>query len=87
MVLACQRAEATIIGAAERAQCAGRLSFRTDNYDSIKLLHADAPPELAAEHSSAPAGVALLSWPGREISRVRGPWLGDYSAFARAVAV
>lgn len=85
VVIAAQRAEATIVGGAERAQCAGRLSFRVDGLDSIKLLHADAD-DLAAGHTSAPPGIALATWPGRRLSRVRGPYLGDYSTYAAAIA-
>jgi hypothetical protein len=41
VVIAAQRTEASIVGSAERAQCAGRLSFRVDSKDSINLLHPD----------------------------------------------
>jgi hypothetical protein len=84
VVLAAQRAEASIVGAAERAQCAGRLSFRVDSADSIKLLHPDAD-DYAAGHTSSPPGIALLSWPGRPLSRVRAPYI-DYAGFCAAVA-
>jgi hypothetical protein len=84
VVIAAQRAEATIVGAAERAQCAGRLSFRVDSADSVKLLHNDAE-EYAAEHASTSPGIALCTWPGAGLRRLRGPWLGDYSTFAQVI--
>ncbi|QJY46945.1 FtsK/SpoIIIE domain-containing protein [Pseudonocardia broussonetiae] len=84
MVIAAQRAEASIVGAAERAQCGGRLSFRVDSADSVKLLHSDAEL-LAGGHTSARPGIALCSWPGRPLTRIRGPYLGGYGAYAAAV--
>ncbi|GEL22768.1 hypothetical protein PSU4_17220 [Pseudonocardia sulfidoxydans NBRC 16205] len=84
VILAAQRAEATIVGAAERAQCAGRLSFRVDSRDSLGLLHSDAET-FAVEHVSAPPGIALCTWPGRPLARVRGPFLGGYAEYAAVV--
>ena len=85
VVLIAQRAEATIVGAAERAQCAGRLSFRVDSADSVKLLHPDGDT-VAAEHTAAPPGIALCSWPGRPLTRLRAPYIGGYGEFVAAVA-
>lgn len=85
VVVVAQRAEAGILGGAERAQLAGRLSFRTDNVDSVRLLHPDVPDDLAVEHGQGPPGVALMSWPGRSLTRVRAPWVGSYRAFVQAV--
>jgi S-DNA-T family DNA segregation ATPase FtsK/SpoIIIE len=85
LVIAAQRAEASIVGAAERAQCAGRLSFRVDSKDSIALLHPDAV-DYAADHTSSPPGIALCSWPGRPLTRLRGPYIGSYGDFVRAVS-
>lgn len=86
LVLVAQRAEASIIGGAERANAAGRLSFSVDNADSVRLLHPDAPPLLVAEHITAAPGVALLTWPGRPLRRVRGPWIGGYAAYVDRVS-
>ncbi|MCX6463785.1 MAG: FtsK/SpoIIIE domain-containing protein [Pseudonocardiales bacterium] len=84
VVLVAQRAEATIVGGAERAQCEGRLSFRTDTVESLRLLHPDAD-DLAAEHAAAPPGVALVSWPGRPLARLRAPHVPSYAEYAAAV--
>ena len=84
IVLLTQRAEAAVIGAAERAQCAGRISFRVDGLDSIKLLHPDADA-YATAHVGAPPGVALVSWPGRPLTRLRAPGVRSYSDYARSV--
>ncbi len=84
VLLVAQRAEANIVGAAERAQCEGRLSFRTDTAEAVRLLHPDGD-DLAAEHATAPPGVALLSWPGRPVGRLRAPHMPSYAAFAAAV--
>lgn len=84
LILAPQRAEASIVGAFERAQCGGRLSFRVDSIDSIKLLHPSDADDYAAGHTSAPPGIALLSWPGRPLTRIRAPFV-DYAGFCAAV--
>ncbi|GAA2546407.1 FtsK/SpoIIIE domain-containing protein [Pseudonocardia hydrocarbonoxydans] len=84
VVLVAQRAEATIVGGAERAQCEGRLSFRVDTAESLRLLHPDAD-DLAVDHATAPAGVALVSWPGRPTFRLRAPHVASYGAYAAAV--
>lgn len=83
LILAAQRAEATIVGAAERAQCGGRLSFRVDSTETVKLLHSDADDYIVG-HTSAPPGIALMSWPGRPLARIRAPYV-DYATFCATV--
>jgi S-DNA-T family DNA segregation ATPase FtsK/SpoIIIE len=80
-----QRPEANIIGGAERAQLGLRLSFRLDGPESVKLLHPEADPAVAAEHSTALPGVALLSTAGHPLQRIRAPFV-PYSEFARRTA-
>lgn len=84
VVLAAQRAEASILGAAERAQCSVRLSFRSDNRQAVELLHPDVDPALADEHTRAVPGVALLSVPGWPVRRLRAPHV-TYREYAAAV--
>jgi S-DNA-T family DNA segregation ATPase FtsK/SpoIIIE len=84
VVIAAQRAEASIVGAAERAQCGGRLSFRVDSADTVKLLHSDAE-DYTAGHTSAEPGIALCTWPGRPLTRMRGPMIGGYGDYVAAV--
>jgi hypothetical protein len=84
VVLVAQRAEASTIGAGERAQAQGRLTFRVDNLEAVKLLHPDAD-DLAVDHTTAPPGIALVSWPGRRVGRLRAPHMPSYGAFAAAV--
>ncbi|WP_300016879.1 FtsK/SpoIIIE domain-containing protein [Pseudonocardia sp.] len=84
VVLVAQRAEATIVGGAERAQCEGRLSFRVDNAESLRLLHPDSD-DLAADHATAPAGIALVGWPGRPTFRLRAPYVASYGEYVAAV--
>lgn len=80
VMLIAQRAEAAVVGAFERSQCSLRISFRVDNRASVELLHPGADPETADAHTTAPAGVALVSTPGRPLLRVRGPLLGGDTA-------
>ncbi|WP_445942388.1 FtsK/SpoIIIE domain-containing protein [Pseudonocardia sp. T1-2H] len=79
-----QRPEANLIGGAERAQLGLRLSFRSDSVESVRLLHSDADPAMAAGHSTALPGVALMSAVGRGLTRVRAPWL-PYADYVRRV--
>jgi hypothetical protein len=39
----------------------GKLSFRVDNLDSIKLLHPDTGPDVTARHITAECGIALAA--------------------------
>jgi hypothetical protein len=85
VVILAQRAEASVVGAFERAMCSLRISFRTDNRASVELLHPGAEPALADVHTRALPGVALVSRPGAELTRMRGPYLGGYPEFAAVV--
>jgi hypothetical protein len=81
-----QRAEAAVVGAFERAMCSLRISFRTDNRASVELLHPGADPVIADAHTTAEPGIALVSMPGRPLTRIRAPFLGGYPEYAAAVA-
>jgi S-DNA-T family DNA segregation ATPase FtsK/SpoIIIE len=85
VVILAQRAEAAVLGAFERAMCSLRLSFRCDNRASVELLHAGSDPAIADAHTSALPGIALLSMPGRPLTRFRAPYIGGYREYAAAV--
>jgi hypothetical protein len=85
VIILVQRAEAAVIGAFERAMCSVRISFRTDNRASVELLHPGAPPDVADAHSTAAPGVALISEPGRPLTRMRAPFMGGYAEYVAAV--
>jgi len=85
VVILVQRAEANVVGAFERSNCALRISFGVDSPESVRLLHPAAPdPD---DHVSAPPGVALLSAPGVPLVRFRAGLVGDYAAYCRRVQV
>ncbi|BBG04590.1 MULTISPECIES: hypothetical protein [Pseudonocardia] len=86
VVILAQRAEASVVGAFERAMCSLRISFRCDNRASVELLHPGAPPALADAHTAALPGIALVSRPGHPVARIRAPYIGGYPEFAAAVA-
>lgn len=71
VIVLVQRAEAAVIGSFERAMCSLRISFRTDNRASVELLHPGADPQMAAAHTIAEPGIALMTAPGRELTRIR----------------
>ena len=76
-----QRAEADVIGAFERDQCDTRLSFGCSDANTLKMLHADITNDTAALHATSPKGVALAQMPGRELTRIRAPWIGGYGTY------
>lgn len=84
-ILATQRAEAALVGGYERGQASHVISFRVDSVGTLRLLHPDATPEQAGEHAAAPAGVGLLTAPGRPLTRFRAP-LVSYAEYWAAVA-
>ena len=84
VILVAQRAEASIIGGFERGQCATRLSFAVDNLDAVRLLHPDATAEIAGRHATERPGIALLSGPGRALTRMRAPYIA-YAEYVRRV--
>lgn len=86
VVTLAQRAEAEAMGGGyARDQYALRLSFRVPG-DSLEMLHGAAVRDLAQQHATAPPGVAVLSVPGRELVRVRVPYLGDYAEYCDRIA-
>jgi hypothetical protein len=80
-----QRAEAAVIGAFERAQCATKISFGVDSMESIKLLHPAAELSECKIHLAALPGVALLSAPGIPLMRFRAEYIGTCSDYCGAV--
>lgn len=84
VMLIVQRADAAIIGAYERGQASHRISFRVDTRAAVDMLHPGVEAEIADEHATAPAGVALLTAPGRPLLRFRAPHL-DYAAYCQRV--
>lgn len=80
------RAETDFIGAFERDQCETRLSFGCSDANTLKLLHPDITNDTAALHTTSPKGVALAQLPGRDLVRLRTPWIGGYGAYCDHVA-
>lgn len=76
-----QRAETDVIGAFERDQCDTRLSFGCSDANTLKMLHENITNDTAALHASSPKGVALAQFPGRDLTRIRTPWIGGYGTY------
>lgn len=81
-----QRAETDFIGAFERDQCETRLSFGCSDANTLKLLHDGVTNDTAALHATSPKGVALAQLPGRDLVRLRTPFIGDYGVYCDHVA-
>lgn len=85
VIILVQRAEAAVIDAFARAMCSWRVSFRCDNAASVELLHPGADKAVAELHTTALPGIALVSMPGRQLTRMRAPYLGGYAEYVTAV--
>ena len=86
VVLVAQRADAEIVGGAERGQCGARVTFAVDTPAAVRMLHPAADDALAVEALRSPPGVALADLPGRDTARVRVPWIGGYAPFVARVS-
>ncbi|MGH3925825.1 MAG: hypothetical protein ACRDTT_23685, partial [Pseudonocardiaceae bacterium] len=83
LIMLPQRAEANELGGGLlRAQFAYRLTLPVDNVESVRLLHPTVATAVADEHvTRATPGVALYHAPGRELGRLRTPWIADYATY------
>jgi len=82
-----QRAEASEVGGGLlRGQFAYRITLPVDNVDAVRLLHPSATiPEAEAHVRAGVPGIALVDAPGRELGRLRTPWMPDYGAYWDAI--
>ena len=81
-----QRADAAVVGGFARGQASLRLSLRVDSPEAILMLHPGGR-SLAVAHASAPPGHALLTMPGRPLSRIKAAALkGGYAGYVDSIA-
>ncbi|MDQ4104277.1 MAG: FtsK/SpoIIIE domain-containing protein [Actinomycetota bacterium] len=87
LVMLPQRAEANELGGGLlRGQFAYRLTLPVDNVEAVRLLHPTVPAPLAEAHvTRGQPGVALYHKPGRDLGRLRTPWMPDYGAYWDAI--
>jgi S-DNA-T family DNA segregation ATPase FtsK/SpoIIIE len=86
VLMLAQRFEANAVGGGyARDQFAVRLSFRVPA-ESLAMLHGDDARALGAEHANAAPGVAYLSAPGHDCTRLRAPYVGGYGAYCDRIA-
>lgn len=85
LVLIAQRADASFMGGYERGQFACRISFAQADPEALEMLHPDTR-DLAQEHGAAPKGVAFITAPGRQLTRMRAPYLDDYGEYCDRIA-
>lgn len=79
-----QRADANIIGGAERSNLGTCLSLRVTNADAVRMLHADATPETVEQIRAFPPGYAYLERAGAAAEIVRFD-MADYQAYRQHV--
>ena len=81
-----QRAEAEAVGGGyARDQYALAISFRVPS-ESLVMAHGEDAREHGARHRFAEPGIALISAPGRPLTRMRAPYVGEYPEYCRRVA-
>ncbi|MCD2193150.1 hypothetical protein LQ327_07085 [Actinomycetospora endophytica] len=86
VLMLAQRFEANAVGGGyARDQFAVRVSFRVPA-ESLAMLHGDDARPLGPEHANAAPGIAYLSAPGHDCTRLRAPYLGGYGAFCDRIA-
>lgn len=85
VLMLAQRAEADATGGGyAREQFALVVSFRVPA-DSLVMGHGDDARELGASHRTAAPGIAVVSAPGRPLTRMRAPHYGNYGQYVDAV--
>ncbi|GAA4855549.1 hypothetical protein GCM10023201_57390 [Actinomycetospora corticicola] len=86
VLMLAQRFEANAVGGGyARDQFALRLSFRVPG-ESLVMLHGEDARKLGPEHANSAPGIAYLSAPGHDCTRLRAPYLGDYGEFCDRIA-
>jgi S-DNA-T family DNA segregation ATPase FtsK/SpoIIIE len=85
VLMLAQRFEATAVGGGYvRDQFGLRISFSVPT-DSLVMLHGDDAREHAGTHAVADKGIALVSGPGRPLTRMRVPYLGGYREYVQRI--
>lgn len=92
LVMIAQRFDAnSTAGATVRNNAGLRLSFQVENRAAVEFLHEGCSPDVAADHTHAAPGVALVTSPGEAVRRVRFPvvtyrqWAQDARAYTGAL--
>ncbi|WP_433781583.1 hypothetical protein ACQPX6_17550 [Actinomycetospora sp. CA-101289] len=86
VIMLAQRAEAESMGGGyARDQFALSISFRVPA-DSLVMLHGDDARPWGSEHQIAPPGIALVTAPGRPLTRLRVPWSGGYADYCARIS-
>lgn len=84
VLLLAQRADASIIGGAERSNIAWRVTHRVDKSEAVRMLHETADAEVAARIARFEPGDAWVEGPGVPPQRIRADYL-DYQGYVGRV--
>lgn len=82
LVLIIQRADASIIGGAERSNIGIRLSLRVDNGDAVRMLHDSPDPTVVERITGVQPGIAYIQSPTVGTAWIKVPWVGSYREWA-----
>lgn len=85
VLIIAQRADAEIVGGAERSNLGTRISMHVDNRDAVSMLHPSASPELIEAVLHAPPGVGLIETPTIPLQLFKADLVeySDYSAWVK----
>jgi len=84
LVILAQRAEASIVGGAERSNIGLKVTLRVDNGDAVRMFHPSASPELIEMMGSAKPGQGVVDLPGEGLRRMKVDYI-DYSTYLARV--
>lgn len=69
-----QRADASVVGGAERSNYGYRITLRVDNGDAVRMLHPNASPEIIEQLEIASPGHGVIAIPGQPLT----PFVADF---------
>jgi len=84
VVILAQRADASVIGGAERSNIGTRISMRVDNRDAVQMLHPSAPAELVDAMGQCKPGQGIIDQPNQRLRRLKVDYI-DYPGYLARV--
>lgn len=79
-----QRADASVVGGAERSNYGYRITLRVDNGDAVRMLHPNASPEIVQQLETAGPGHGVMAMPGQSLTPFVADFC-DYEMYRRAL--
>ena len=84
VLLLTQRADAAIVGGAERSNFGTRISFRLDNGDAVRMLHPQATDDIIRRILKSVQGVGYIDTPRLDATFFRSDYV-EYRDYTRSI--